>query len=162
MLANGLASMLGCLMGNPFPVTVYVGHAGWKAMGASIGYTLASGVTMFIVPLFGLGAFMLAIIPMTAIVPILVFIGVVTANQVVRETPKVEVPVIFICLFPWIANWALTMMNSVMGAAGTNAAKIGTDVLHSKGIYYEGLVHLQRRAARQHAVGLYRHLRHHQ
>jgi hypothetical protein len=34
------------------------------------------------------------------------------------------------------------MMNSVMGAAGTNAAKIGTDVLHSKGIYYEGLVHL--------------------
>jgi AGZA family xanthine/uracil permease-like MFS transporter len=55
MLANGLASMLGCLMGNPFPVTVYVGHAGWKAMGASIGYTLASGVTMFIVPLFGLG-----------------------------------------------------------------------------------------------------------
>ncbi len=142
MLANGLASMLGCLMGNPFPVTVYVGHAGWKAMGASIGYTLASGVTMFIVPLFGLGAFMLAIIPMTAIVPILVFIGVVTANQVVRETPKVEVPVIFICLFPWIANWALTMMNSVMGAAGTNAAKIGTDVLHSKGIYYEGLMHL--------------------
>lgn len=142
MLANGLASMLGCLMGNPFPVTVYVGHPGWKAMGASIGYTLASGVTMFIVPLFGLGAFMLAIIPMTAIVPILVFIGVVTANQVVRETPKVEVPVIFICLFPWIANWALTMMNSVMGAAGTSAAKIGTDVLHSKGIYYEGLMHL--------------------
>jgi len=97
---------------------------------------------MFIVPLFGLGAFMLAIIPMTAIVPILVFIGVVTANQVVRETPKVEVPVIFICLFPWIANWALTMMNSVMSAAGTSAAKIGTDVLHSKGIYYEGLMHL--------------------
>ncbi len=50
-----------------------------------------------------------------------------------RETPKVEVPVIFICLFPWIANWALTMMNSVMSAAGTSAAKIGTDVLHSKG-----------------------------
>ncbi|CAM6722021.1 hypothetical protein LEADMM271B_22130 [Leclercia adecarboxylata] len=65
MLANGLASMLGCLMGNPFPVTVYVGHAGWKAMGASIGYTLASGVTMFIVPLFGLGAFMLAIKALT-------------------------------------------------------------------------------------------------
>ncbi|RXY89739.1 xanthine permease, partial [Klebsiella pneumoniae] len=114
MMANGFASMLGCMLGNPFPVTVYVGHAGWKAMGASICYTLASGITMFLVPLFGLGAFMLAIIPMTAIVPILVFIGVVTANQVVRETPKVEVPVIFICLFPWVANWALTIVNSVM------------------------------------------------
>lgn len=142
MMANGFASMLGCMLGNPFPVTVYVGHAGWKAMGASIGYTLASGITMFLVPLFGLGAFMLAIIPMTAIVPILVFIGVVTANQVVRETPKVEVPVIFICLFPWIANWALTIVNSVMGAAGTSAGKLGSDLLHSKGVYYDGLVHL--------------------
>lgn len=46
-MANGFASMLGCMLGNPFPVTVYVGHAGWKAMGASIGYTLASGITMF-------------------------------------------------------------------------------------------------------------------
>ncbi len=36
MMANGFASMLGCMLGNPFPVTVYVGHAGWKAMGASI------------------------------------------------------------------------------------------------------------------------------
>ncbi|HEQ1857625.1 TPA: xanthine permease [Providencia alcalifaciens] len=142
MLANGLSSTVGVVLGNPFPVTVYVGHAGWKAMGASVGYTLASGITMFIVPLFGIGAFMLAVIPMTAIVPILVFIGVVTANQVVRETPKVEVPVIFICLFPWIANWALTMVNSVMGAAGTSASAIGTEVLLHKGVYYQGLVHL--------------------
>ncbi|PJG57871.1 xanthine permease [Aeromonas cavernicola] len=142
MLANGLSSIFGCLLGNPFPVTVYVGHAGWKAMGASIGYTLASGITMFIVPLLGLGAFMLAIIPMAAIVPILVFIGVVTANQVVRETPKIEVPVIFICLFPWIANWALTMVNNVMGAAGTSAAVLGTEALLKKGVYYQGLVHL--------------------
>lgn len=142
MLANGLSSTVGCFLGNPFPVTVYVGHAGWKAMGASIGYTLASGITMFIVPLFGLGAFMLAIIPMTAIVPILVFIGVVTANQVVRETPKNEVPVIFICLFPWIANWALTIVNNVLSAAGTSGAAIGSKVLASKGVYYTGLVHL--------------------
>lgn len=142
MMANGLSSILGCMLGNPFPVTVYVGHAGWKAMGASIAYTLASGVTMFIVPLFGLGAFMLAIIPMSAIVPILVFIGIVTANQVVRETPKIEVPVIFICMFPWIANWALSIVNSVMSAAGTSATQLGLDVLHGKGVYYQGLVHL--------------------
>jgi AGZA family xanthine/uracil permease-like MFS transporter len=162
MLANGLASMLGCLMGNPFPVTVYVGHAGWKAMGASIGYTLASGVTMFIVPLFGLGAFMLAIIPMTAIVPILVFIGVVTANQVVRETPKVEVPVIFICLFPWIANWALTMMNSVMGRRAPMRRKSVPTCCTAKASTTKDWCIWATVPARQHALGLYRHLRHHQ
>lgn len=30
----------------------------------------------------------------------------------------------------------------MMGAAGTSAAQIGTDVLLSKGVYYQGLVHL--------------------
>ena len=97
MLANGLASMLGCLMGNPFPVTVY-GSCGLESDGRQHRLHATSGVTMFIVPLFGLGAFMLAIIPMTAIVPIPVFIGVVTANRG-EGNAKVEVPVIFICLF---------------------------------------------------------------
>ena len=142
MLANGISSTIGCFLGNPFPVTVYVGHAGWKSIGAGIGYTVATGVTMFIVTLFGMGAFLLSIIPMAAIVPILVYIGIVTANQVVRETPKIEVPVIFVCLFPWIANWALTMANNIMVVAKTNASTLGYQALEAKGIYYQGLMNL--------------------
>ncbi|HEX4883536.1 MAG TPA: xanthine permease [Casimicrobiaceae bacterium] len=142
MMVNGFASTLGAMMGNPYPVTVYVGHVGWKSIGAGIGYTVGSGVTMFLVTLFGLGSFLLAVIPIAAIVPILVYIGIVTANQVVREAPKNEVPVIFISMFPWIANWALSLANNVMGAAGTSAAKIGPSVLASKGVYYTGLAHL--------------------
>lgn len=142
MLANGLASMLGCFCGNPFPVTVYVGHAGWKSIGSGIGYTVATGFTMFIAALFGFGAFLLAVIPPAAVAPILIYIGIVTANQVVRETPKNEVPVIFVCLFPWIGNWALTLANNVMSAASTSAKVVGVDVLAKKGVYYMGLVHL--------------------
>jgi adenine/guanine/hypoxanthine permease len=142
MLTNGLASCVGAVFGNPYPVTVYVGHPGWKSMGAGIGYTVATGLSMLILSLFGIGAFLLAIIPIYAIAPILVYIGVVTANQVVRETPKMEVPVIFIALFPWIANWALTLANNVLGAAGTAAGTVGIDKLASKGVYYEGLSHL--------------------
>ncbi len=142
MLANGISSIIGCFCGNPYPVTVYVGHAGWKSLGAGIGYTVATGLSMLIISLFGLGAFLLAVIPVAAIVPILVYIGIVTANQVVRETPKVEVPVIFVCLFPWIANWALTLANNVLSAAGTTGQKVGAAVLANKGVYYNGLVHL--------------------
>lgn len=142
MLANGISSIIGCFCGNPYPVTVYVGHPGWKSLGAGIGYTVATGLSMFIISLFGIGAFLLAVIPVAAIVPILVYIGIVTANQVVRETPKLEVPVIFICMFPWIANWALTLANNVLSAAGTTGAKVGVDVLAGKGVYYNGLVHL--------------------
>lgn len=142
MLANGLSSTLGCFMGNPFPVTVYVGHAGWKSIGSGIGYTLATGTTMLVVSFFGLGAFLLAVIPMVAVAPILIYIGIVTANQVVRESPKNEVPVIFVTLFPWIANWALTLTNNTLAAAGTNAAKVGVDVLAKKGVYFQGLSNL--------------------
>ncbi|CAH0121715.1 hypothetical protein PAE9249_04248 [Paenibacillus sp. CECT 9249] len=142
MLGNGIASSIGAFAGNPFPVTVYIGHAGWKSIGAGIGYTVASGLSMLIIALFGIGALLLAVIPVVAIVPILVYVGVVTANQVVRETPKIEVPVIFITLFPWIANWALSLANNVLTAAQTTAAKVGIDTLSAKGVYYNGLVHL--------------------
>lgn len=142
MLVNGLASTLGAMFGNPFPVTVYVGHPGWKSIGAGLGYTVASGTTMFLVTLFGLGAFLLAVIPMAAIVPILIYIGIVTCNQVVRETPKVEVPVIFVCFFPWIANWALTMANNLLAVAGTSAKALGAAAMAKKGVYFTGLAAL--------------------
>ena len=142
MLANGLSSTIGAMFGNPFPVTVYIGHAGWKSIGAGTGYTLFTGATMLLVTLFGLGAFLLAVIPIVAVVPILVYIGVVTCNQVVREAPKNEVPVIFITMFPWIANWALTMTNNTLAAAGTNAATVGSAAMASKGVYYQGLSNL--------------------
>jgi adenine/guanine/hypoxanthine permease len=142
MLANGLSSTVGAMFGNPFPVTVYIGHAGWKSIGAGTGYTLFTGITMFLVTLFGLGAFLLALIPMVAVVPILVYIGIVTCNQVVRESPKNEVPVIFITMFPWIANWALTLVNNAFSAAGTNAKTVGMEALAHKGVYYQGLANL--------------------
>lgn len=139
MLANGASSMFGALMGNPFPVTVYVGHTAYKEMGAGIGYTFGSGLVMFLVSIFGLGGFLLSIIPMAAIAPILIFIGIVTANQVVRETPKNEVPVIFVCLFPWIGAWALTLANNILKAAGTNAGKVGWAVIEKAGVDFTGL-----------------------
>src|SRR4051812_41350266 len=34
--ADGVVSLIGCLMGNPFINAVYIGHPGWKAMGGRI------------------------------------------------------------------------------------------------------------------------------
>lgn len=97
---------------------------------------------MFLVSRFGIGAFLLALIPMVAAAPILVCIGVVTCNQVVREAPRNEVPVIFITMFPWIADWALTLPNNTLSAAGTAAKTLGGDALASKGVSYQDLSNL--------------------
>src|SRR5258707_1435197 len=49
LTADGVVSLIGCLMGNPFINAVYIGHPGWKAMGWRIGYSAGVGV-MVIVP----------------------------------------------------------------------------------------------------------------
>ena len=139
ILADAGSGLIGNIFGSPFPVTVYVGHSAYKSMGAGVGYTLLNGVAMLLVGLFSLGSLLLSIIPLAAIAPILIFIGVVTANQVVRETPRIEVPVIFIAMFPWIANWGLALAGNVMKAVGTNPGEVGFAALDATGTNYTGL-----------------------
>ena len=43
LTADGVVSLIGCLMGNPYINAVYIGHPGWKAMGGRIGYSAATG-----------------------------------------------------------------------------------------------------------------------
>src|SRR5579862_6976617 len=48
LTADGVVSLIGCLMGNPFINAVYIGHPGWKAMGGRIGYSAATGVLVIV------------------------------------------------------------------------------------------------------------------
>jgi adenine/guanine/hypoxanthine permease len=146
MLANGFSTAIGGLCGNPFPVTVYVGHAGWKEVGAGLGYSIASSVAIFLLSIFSLMGLLLAIVPIAAIVPMLVFIAIVTGHQVVKESPKFEAPAIFVCFFPWVANWALVAVNNALSAAGMSvgdaAGQVSSLALHNAGLFYDGLVAL--------------------
>ncbi len=71
LTADGVVSLIGCLMGNPFINAVYIGHPGWKAMGGRIGYSAAIGVMVIVLSWFGVISLLLAIIPVVAISPIL-------------------------------------------------------------------------------------------
>ena len=75
LTAYGVVSLIGCLMGNPFINAVYIGHPGWKAMGGRIGYSAATGLMVILLSWFGVISLMLAIIPVVAISPILLYIG---------------------------------------------------------------------------------------
>ena len=67
LTADGVVSLIGCLMGNPFINAVYIGHPGWKAMGGRIGYSAATGVMVILLCWFGIISVMLALIPVVAI-----------------------------------------------------------------------------------------------
>ncbi len=60
LTADGVVSLIGCLMGNPFINAVYIGHPGWKAMGGRIGYSAATGLMVIVLSWFGIISLMLA------------------------------------------------------------------------------------------------------
>ena len=94
LTADGVVSLIGCLMGNPFINAVYIGHPGWKAMGGRIGYSAATGIMVIILSWFGVISLLLAIIPVVAISPILLYIGMLIGAQAFQSTPKTHAPAI--------------------------------------------------------------------
>ncbi len=137
--ADGVVSLIGCLMGNPFINAVYIGHPGWKAMGGRIGYSAATGLMVIILAWFGIIAVLLALIPVVAISPILLYIGMLIGAQAFQTTPSSQAPAIVLALTPHVAAWGKTILDGALGAAGTSAAAVGMDKLAGQGVLYHGL-----------------------
>jgi len=139
LLADGIGAMLGAVLGSPFPPAVYIGHPGWKAVGGRIGYSLATGVVIGLVCFLGITALLLAIVPLVAILPILLFIGLVIGAQAFEATPHRHAPAVILAMLPNIAAWGQNQIDGALGAAGTNAAAVGLDKLAGNGVIYHGM-----------------------
>ena len=139
LTADGIFSLIGCLMGNPFILAVYIGHPGWKSIGGRIGYSAATGIMVILLSWFGIIAVMMSLIPVVAIVPILLYIGMLIGAQAFQETPKSHAPAVILALVPHVAAWGKLQIDNALGAAGTNAAAVGLDKLAQTGVLYHGL-----------------------
>jgi len=139
LTADGLISLIGCLMGNPFILAVYIGHPGWKAIGGRIGYSAATGIMVILLAWFGIISVMMALIPVVAIAPILLYIGMLIGSQAFQETPRSHAPAIILGLVPHVAAWGKLQIDGALGAAGTNVAAVGLEKLGQVGVLYHGL-----------------------
>jgi adenine/guanine/hypoxanthine permease len=142
LTADGVVSLIGCLLGNPFINAVYIGHPGWKAMGGRIGYSAATGVTVIILAWCGVLAVVVTVVPVVAISPILLYIGMLIGAQAFQETPKIHAPAIVLALVPHLAAWGRLQIDNALGAAGTSAAAVGFDKLATTGVLYRGMATL--------------------
>jgi len=142
LTADGVVSLIGCMMGNPFINAVYIGHPGWKAMGGRIGYSAATGVMVALLAWFGIISLMVSLIPVVAISPILLYIGMLIGAQAFQETPRSHAPAIVLALTPHLAAWGKLQIDNALGAAGTSAQAVGMDKLGQVGVLYEGLATL--------------------
>jgi adenine/guanine/hypoxanthine permease len=139
LTADGVVSLIGCCMGNPFINAVYIGHPGWKAMGGRIGYSAATGVTVIVLAWLGIISVMVSLIPVVAISPILLYIGMLIGSQAFQESPRAHAPAIVLALTPHLAAWGKLLIDNSLGAAGTSAHALGEAKLGQVGVLYRGL-----------------------
>ena len=141
LTADGVVSLIGCLMGNPYINAVYIGHPGWKAMGGRIGYSAATGVMVILLSWFGVISLMTALIPVVAISPILLYIGMLIGSQSFQESPHKHAPAIVVALIPSIAAWGKLQIDNSLGAV-SGIHQITPEMVASMkqvGIMYQGL-----------------------
>ncbi|MEV2242042.1 regulator [Micromonospora sp. NPDC049891] len=139
LLADGAGAVIGSALGSPFPPAVYVGHPGWKAAGGRTGYSMATGIVIALLCFLGMFSLLGAIFPTAAIVPILLYIGLLIGAQAFQATPRAHAAAVVAALIPNIAAWATGQMNNALAAAGTTAAEVGDEALAGAGVVYDGL-----------------------
>ncbi len=139
LLADGIGAVIGSALGSPFPPAVYIGHPGWKKAGGRSGYSMATGVAIALLCFLGLFGVLGAIFPLPAIVPILLYIGLLIGAQAFQFTPRAHAAAVIAALIPNIASWAAGLVDNALGAAGTSAAAVGEAKLEGAGVVYNGL-----------------------
>jgi AGZA family xanthine/uracil permease-like MFS transporter len=140
---NGLGSILAFFLGSCFPTTIYIGHPGWKALGARTGYSALNGIFIAFICLTGTVTTILRIIPIEAGIGILLWIGIVIVAQAFQETPRHHAPAVAIGFFPALAAWGLLMVESTLRSAGTSLFLTGHNAFEN-GIAIHGMISLER------------------
>ena len=139
LLADGAGAVIGSAFGSPFPPAVYIGHPGWKDAGGRAGYSLASGVVIGLLCFLGLFGVLDALLPVPAIVPILLYIGLLIGAQAFQAVPRLHAIAVVAAILPNLAQWASGLIDNALNAAGTSADKVGLEALNGAGVVYEGL-----------------------
>ena len=90
LLADGAGAIIGAALGSPFPPAVYIGHPGWKAAGGRSRLLDGErrGHRGAVLPR-ACSACSARCFPMPAIVPILLYIGLLIGAQAFQATPEI-------------------------------------------------------------------------
>jgi AGZA family xanthine/uracil permease-like MFS transporter len=140
LLANGICGLVAALFGSPFPTTIYIGHPGWKAMGARAGYSILNGVAIALICLFGAVGLVLHFVPLEATLGILLWIGIIMTAQAFAEVPRRHALAVAVGLIPALAAWGLLLVETALRVAGSSlyeaAPKFGAD------LYIHGMIAL--------------------
>ncbi|MGF1656552.1 MAG: NCS2 family permease [Verrucomicrobiales bacterium] len=132
MSVNGLGTMIAACFGSPFPTTIYIGHPGWKAMGAGYSYSVINGVVITALCFSGGVLAVLSVVPLEATLGILVWIAIVITAQAFQAVPVKHALAVALGLIPSLAAWALLLIETSLRVGGSSlyaaAPNFGADL----------------------------------
>ncbi len=118
LAVNGIGTVAAACFGSCFPTTLYIGHPGWKSLGARAGYSVLNGAFFTLVCLTGTFSYIAWAVPVDAGMAIVLWIGIVIAAQAFSATPREHAPAVVMGLFPALAAWGAMMAKNGLRAAG--------------------------------------------
>ncbi len=144
LAVNGIGSIAASLFGSCFPTTIYIGHPGWKALGARAGYSVLNALFISVICLSGLVNLIFNVVPIEAGAAIVLWIGIIITAQAFQTIPRSHAPAAAFGLFPAVAAYAVTVMEASLRAAGKDWASVGLETFSNSGFYVYGLLALER------------------
>jgi len=127
MLGDGFATVIAALFGSPYGMTVYLGHSSLKVMGARIGYSILTSISMVVICFSGLAALILAAVPVEALACVLLFVGLAICCDALEVTPARHHPAFVLGLMPAVCNWAVSQAQAFGRALCASADKCPVD-----------------------------------
>ncbi len=137
---NGIGTVLGAAFGSPFPTTVYIGHPGWKGLGARTGYSIINGAVVTIICFTGIMSIIVSAVPLEAGYPILVWIGVIITAQAFQVVKKEHAPAIALGLMPAIASWGLSILRQYINKSGQYTTAEVNDIISNSLPHLKGII----------------------
>jgi AGZA family xanthine/uracil permease-like MFS transporter len=118
MLLDGTYTIVGAIFGSPYPNTTFIGHPAYKRMGARVNYGTLAALILFVLVLFGLFSGISNLIPIAAVAPILVFIGLTMTDVSFQETPRKHYIAVAMAFIPFVVEFGKEKVDQVAGALG--------------------------------------------
>ena len=142
LLWNGFATLLACFLGSPFPTTIYIGHPGWKAMGARHGYSILNGALITLLCMTGGVTLFLKIVPRECIFGILLWIAIIITAQAFMEIPKEHSLAVAFGLIPAFAAYCYYLIETALRVAGAPLTLAMVDKLTGENFFIRGIIAL--------------------
>lgn len=140
LLANGIGSIVAACFGSPFATTLYIGHPGWKTMGARWSYSWLNGIVICAITLLGAVGEVLHFVPLEVTLGILLWIGLVITAQAFQASPSHHALAVGLGLVPALAAWLQVQIETTLRVAGSSlmetADKFGSN------LYIHGIIAL--------------------